>query len=90
MMKDEIFMSTSRYSKSGNQVFHGDLIIVRRGRPLPNRGRFFKKHPTTDTLLHSDEDWQDQVSTNNPLKWSWHNNPPGFESWKAIQKNNPS
>lgn len=79
----------SRFTHSGPQIHYGELILVRRGHPLPNKGR----HSFTDrqdiTRGESEEDWKDIILENNPDELTPYNPFIDLHFFLALNANNP-
>ena len=81
--------TSSRFHRSGPQIHHGEPILVRRGSPLPNKGRYSFNN-TMERTGESDDEWIIHIMENNRM------NRTPYTPWldlafiKAIEANNPS
>lgn len=83
-------MSTSsRFQRSGMQVFQGQPTFVRRGRPLPNKGRYFPPQNPLQWFDTACDHWLDQIWDNNAQSVSRMLNPPSFSHFDEVDDNNP-
>ncbi len=80
----------SRFTRSGLQAHQGELILVRRGKPLPNKGRYSFTDREDRIWGEGEEEWLITIMENNPMKRTPYNPWLDLAFIKAIEANNPS